>query len=279
MKNRPTGLLVKKIDALTNQPLQNVHFALYHQVTDANGNPRRDYRPITGYSDIVTDANGVLAQINMDDLAPGTYYLSETRPAEGYAPLEDDLCFTIGENGTVTAQNHPLWLQREVVSGSVSYRITIPNGFAPDPVQIVIAGKKTLLGRHMEAGEFQFIMTPVDVDGVAISQPLTALCAEGEAGQETDFSFDALIYQIADYYNAPYRDANGNALFYYVVEENIPIGAQNNVSGAIEYATDRYLVVVTLSFQGGELGVHQAVYIYDGQGVPANLRPADTAQA
>lgn len=129
VKNRTVEeLIVKKVDE-NKQPLKDVHFALYRQVTDNNGIPRKDYLPISGYEDIETDENGVLPNITMD-IGTGTYYLTETHTVSGYKKLSDDLCFTIGKDGTVSidTEKYASWLTRtDTGSGSVSYSIIIPN--------------------------------------------------------------------------------------------------------------------------------------------------------
>ena len=134
VKNRTSSLTAFKKDAVTREPVSGVHFALYRQVKDNEGHLVKDYDPMTGFEDLVTDANGVIPKINMD-LNPGTYYLTETRAAEKYAKLMEDICFTIGADGTVVinSEGHSGWLTAEE-SGSgqggtkaVAYAITVPN--------------------------------------------------------------------------------------------------------------------------------------------------------
>ena len=95
IRNRSNDLQVKKIDEETNTPISGVRFALYRQVTGVDGVKRKDYLPMRGYENLVTDVNGVLTQITMA-LDAGTYYLTETQAAENYELLSEDLCFTIG---------------------------------------------------------------------------------------------------------------------------------------------------------------------------------------
>ena len=282
VKNRTTGLLVRKVEAVTKRPLEGVHFALYPQVTAADGSKRKDYLPIHGYEDIITDENGILHEITAD-LPAGVYYLTETEPPEGFAPLKDDLCFAVGLDGKVTVENHESWLTKDTVAGVVSYTLTIPNGSAPDPVSVTVSGVKVLLGRDMKAGEFSFTLTPVDVDGNPLPNEgfQIASCAEGSAGTETVFSFPPLTYELSSYQDAEYHDTEGNALFYYLVEELTPEGAAEGVINGIIYSTEKYLVVVTLSYEDDELNAVWKTYPYDGNGVPETLRPINvyTTQA
>ena len=130
VKNRTSSLTVKKIDADERTPLEGAYFDLYRQVTDAQGDKRKDYNPMEGYKDLVTDENGILPKVTMN-LNPGTYYLTETHAPEEYALLQEDLCFTINQNGTVTIETDAFksWLSSSTdEAGHVSYTIEIPNG-------------------------------------------------------------------------------------------------------------------------------------------------------
>ena len=131
IKNRATELEVKKVDEKTKAALAGVHFALYRQVTDSSGNTRKDYLPMTGYEDLVTDENGILPKVTMA-LAAGTYYLTETQTQSGYALLSEDICFTIGKDGTVTLNNgadtgSTIARTEDAGTGKTTYELTIPN--------------------------------------------------------------------------------------------------------------------------------------------------------
>ncbi len=132
VKNRTiSGLKVKKIgvDGNTRTPLSGVHFALYDQVKDSEGNVRPAYNPKTGYDDLVTNEEGILESINTS-LGTGTYYLREKAAPSGYKKLAEDLCFTIGKDGTVKINNtgYANWLSKDTsVPGTVSYQIAIEN--------------------------------------------------------------------------------------------------------------------------------------------------------
>jgi LPXTG-motif cell wall-anchored protein len=132
VKNRTVqDLKVVKVgnDGGTRIPLEGVHFALYAQVKDNEGNVRPAYSPETGYEDLVTGDDGLLSGINMS-LGAGTYYLREKAAPSGYKNLSEDLCFTIGQDGTVTIHNagYSDWLTRDTsVLGTVAYQISIVN--------------------------------------------------------------------------------------------------------------------------------------------------------
>jgi uncharacterized surface anchored protein len=123
--------IVKKgVDGETRTLLGGVHFALYDQVRDAEGNLREAYQPRSGYEDLVTNEEGLIENITMLDPGPGTYYLKEIAAPSGYKKLAEDLCFTIGEDGTVTIHNDGYggWLTEDTSTpGSVSYQIEVEN--------------------------------------------------------------------------------------------------------------------------------------------------------
>lgn len=135
VKDRPTAFRAVKVgkenaSSETIVELQDVHFALYRQVRNTEGQYVKDYLPMAGYEDLVTDENGLIPKINLT-LNPGTYYLTETRTVEDYDLLTQDLCFTIGRDGKITIENDEFksWLTQEEdpVTHDVSYVITIPN--------------------------------------------------------------------------------------------------------------------------------------------------------
>ncbi len=130
IKNRIVDFKAVKVDAITGEKMAGVHFALYNQVTDQQGQKRKDYQPITGYEDLVTDGTGLLPNINMDNLSVGTYYLTETQTLDGYEKLSEDICFTIGKDGTVVINSGAPaeWLSKtDYANGHVSYTLTVKN--------------------------------------------------------------------------------------------------------------------------------------------------------
>ena len=153
VRNRSAELKVIKVDAVKKQPIEGVHFALYRQVTNNQGNLRKDYYPISGYEDLITDENGLLNSISMN-LNAGTYYLTENTPATGYKLIADDICFTIGVDGTVNihSEGHEGWLTTETDNslGRHSFIITIPNEIQP------IRIKKVIVSTDIPLGDAQF---------------------------------------------------------------------------------------------------------------------------
>ena len=153
------------VDGETRPPLSGVHFALYDQVRDSEGNVRPAYNPKTGYDDIVTSSDGVLEDINMS-LGTGTYYLREKTAPSGYKKLTEDLCFSIGRGGTVTINNagYASWLTKDTsVSGKVSYKIEIedePLGITirkTDEEGNLLPGSKFVLCKKNDEGSFVLV--------------------------------------------------------------------------------------------------------------------------
>ena len=134
IKNKPYTLKIKKTQkTAAGAALEGVHFALYRQVLGNNGQPRKDYQPITGYDDLVTDSDGMIPELTNafqdGSLRPGTYYLYEKSPLTGYRPLGGDVIFTVGDNGAVEldeASPSGVELQPD---GEV-YTIVVPNELA-----------------------------------------------------------------------------------------------------------------------------------------------------
>lgn len=151
------------VDGEERHPLSGVHFALYEQVKDSEGNVRPAYNPKTGFEDLVTDEEGILRDLTMS-VGAGTYYLREKAAPSGYKKLANDLCFTIGEDGTVTINNqgYSNWLARDTsISGTVSYQISVEN--APLGITVrktddsgdPLTGARFELSRKNDTGVFE----------------------------------------------------------------------------------------------------------------------------
>ena len=183
IKNRRSALQVRKIDSATDQGLQDVHFALYKQVIDKDGHKVKDYQPISGFENIVTDVNGILTEITFQ-LKAGTYYLTETQTLPDYILLDEDLCFTLGLDGTVTinSEGHQDWLTTEVDPDTqmVSYLITIPNSRD----KYVSVWKTDIYNRAITTGaDFELYLASEFDDETNTPLPDAEVIASGTTGE------------------------------------------------------------------------------------------------
>ena len=147
--------------------------------------------------------------------------------------------------------------------------VTIVNKPIPSQVVTSIPGIKTLIGKKLQNEEFTFSLRPED--------SVRELWGEGYPGgfdgsltakndAEGHFSFP-LSYTYEDYLNAEdkgFTDENGSAYFYYVVREELPIGAVDNIVNGVRYDQSQFLVQVKLSVNGDQLMVERKYYPYNG---------------
>ncbi|MBQ8927180.1 MAG: hypothetical protein IJ055_02755 [Oscillospiraceae bacterium] len=127
--NKPFTLQVVKADSEnTDQGLGGAHFELYKSVMSSIAGQIKDFRPLTGYEDLITDANGVIPGIDQT-LLPRTYYLTETQAPPGYEGLSEDIVFEIRDNGEISCDERFLARREETVGGTlhVTFTISIPN--------------------------------------------------------------------------------------------------------------------------------------------------------
>ena len=179
MKNRTVqDLTVVKVgvDGNTRTPLTGVHFALYDQVRDSEGNVRPAYTPKAGYDDLVTKDGGLLEEITMG-LGRGTYYLREKETPSGYRNLAEDVCFTIGVDGTVVINNseYASWVTRDdtAVDGAVSYQMSIENR----PLGITFR-KTDEAGQALPGSKFKLCMK----NDAGIFEAVTGIAGIGDEG-------------------------------------------------------------------------------------------------
>ena len=146
--------------------------------------------------------------------------------------------------------------------------VTIINKPIPAPVETGIPGKKTLNGRELQEEEFTFTLNPEAGVRAAWGENYPGgfdgtLTAKNDA--EGNFRFD-LSYTYDDYLNAVekgFADEDGSALFYYVIEEEIPERAENSIWNSVRYDNSRFLVVIRLFIDGNQMRTETLYYHYD----------------
>lgn len=160
IRNKPFTLKAVKVDSNDGSPMEGVHFALYRQIKASNGSLRKDYYPIEGYDNLVSDSNGLISLIN-ESLKQGTYYLVETQTVTGYELPGKDVLFTISSGGEVTIDTDSAYIGSLTTTEDedhtqVDYTITVPN--VRDSVVLTIS--KTVAGGPTDE-EFTFTLNSV----------------------------------------------------------------------------------------------------------------------
>ncbi len=161
--NDPLILRVVKIDAKDDTPLAGAHFALYPEVMGYNGQVRKDYYPVGGYEDIVSDTNGVLAGLDQT-LPRGTYYLTETVAPDGHLLLSQDIRFRLNDRGKVEllSESNLVHLTLPQTDNSFTYTLTIENERVS---QIMIQKKNRSGDLSLSGAEFE-LYRAADFDDV-----------------------------------------------------------------------------------------------------------------
>ena len=167
LHNRKFTLKALKSDSRTNEALPNAHFALYRSVKSSLSGMIRDYDPLPGYEDLVTDENGYIPQLD-STLPPGTYYLTEKDPPVGYEGLSEDIIFTISPLGVITIniQEHSGFLQSSESENDYLYLISVPNSKINSTAILTIT--KTVKG-SFGSNDKDFTFT-LNVDGADASE-------------------------------------------------------------------------------------------------------------
>ena len=125
VRNRAFTLQAVKVDAVNGEPIPGIKFALYREVMDYGRNlPMPDYTPKDGFEELVTDADGVIPQIDLDHLTAGTYYLREVQSSTQYVKLEHDIRLIISQTGQISIEKAVYsdslgqWVFSEITDGS-----------------------------------------------------------------------------------------------------------------------------------------------------------------
>lgn len=123
VKNRPAQLQFVKMNEDLTDTIEGAKFALYRELDTPTG-AMKDYRPMSGYEELESNANGIIQGLSFD-LPPGTYYLEEKAAAAGYMSL-GDVKFTINSDTTVTLQSGPA-IMDATSNGTARYIIKVKN--------------------------------------------------------------------------------------------------------------------------------------------------------
>ncbi|MCR5782278.1 MAG: hypothetical protein K6G90_06015 [Clostridia bacterium] len=129
VKNYKSSFTAVKVDSVSGNPLKGAHFALYRRIAGVNG-LIKDFFPINGYDNIVTNSAGVLPGIN-ETFPVGGYYLVETDAPAGYSRIDHDIIFTVDKTGKVeivSEQDRGLFTSTvDPDTNELVYALTIPD--------------------------------------------------------------------------------------------------------------------------------------------------------
>ena len=150
--NNPTELVLKKLDADTNQSIADVEFTLAGDFADGSDEQT-----------LVTE--GDLDGVALDRallIADGEteYTLHEVEPPAGYETIRTDLVFTVETDGTITIEN--------AAEATIAGWGAIENGFVltahDDPIEIGLT-KVDLDGNAIDNADMaQFVVRPYDAN-------------------------------------------------------------------------------------------------------------------
>ena len=142
VKDRPFVLKAVK-QSPEGRPLSGAVFQLYKEVT-IGGTPTIDFYPMLGYEHLTTWSDGTIPSVD-ESLQPGSYYLREVSPPNGYGYISGNIRFTISQTGAVTVDEMPeAELTSNLEDGQMIYTIEITDPIAqPLPTGHVLG--RTLL--------------------------------------------------------------------------------------------------------------------------------------
>ena len=101
IKNRSYTIKIKKEDSSSHAPLAGAVFDIYKLVSTMGGGTRKDYYPMTGYTDLTTDSNGIAQTLTLPMTHGNIYFITEKQAPSGYDLADKDARFAITETGIV----------------------------------------------------------------------------------------------------------------------------------------------------------------------------------
>jgi hypothetical protein len=160
--NKPYTIEVYKYDGEKTSAqgaLKEAYFDLYKGI-EGFGGIVKDYIPL--YKDLETRPDGYIPSIDTG-LEPGTYYLTEKAPPDGYVGLDGDVIFEITPLGELKLKNqqtsgeYTVELKKEELNDgrTIKYYLNIPNTRDDSTVNLTV---RKLVSGNMgnKAGQFSF---------------------------------------------------------------------------------------------------------------------------
>ncbi len=168
--NMTYSLRVLKVDADDDSPLQGAHFALHKQIK-VGPVTMFDYDPLPGYADMVSNADGVLEELD-NTLPAGTYELRELQAPLGYSPLSHNVRFVVGDTGGITLLNNYADVtvtSDDSVPGTMSFEMKIKD---PSATKLLTVTKTVTGNMGSRDQKFDFTATFSDANGIAYQNGL-----------------------------------------------------------------------------------------------------------
>ncbi|HAG05109.1 MAG TPA: hypothetical protein DCG28_06655 [Lachnospiraceae bacterium] len=167
--NKPFSFqAVKFQEGNSSNKLGGVVFALFKQVKSSSGSFIKDYRPMEGYENLVTNDQGVIDKID-ESLEKGIYYLTEIEPLQGFRNLLGDILFSVTELGGIVLISAPTGVnltESTDGAGTKTFDLSIPNKKILDDLDLTV--HKTVSGNMGDKNkDFTFTIT---VEGTADTQ-------------------------------------------------------------------------------------------------------------
>ena len=168
--NMTYTLRVLKVDADDDSPLQGAHFALHKQIK-VGPVTMFDYDPVPGYADMVSNADGVLEELD-NTLPAGTYELRELQAPLGYSPLSHNVRFVVGDTGGITLLNNYADVtvtSDDSVPGTMAFEMKIKD---PSATKLLTVTKTVSGNMGSRDQKFDFTATFSDANGIAYQNGL-----------------------------------------------------------------------------------------------------------
>ncbi len=127
---------VYKVDSTNNNHLSGAEFILYKKVTENDTEKTYYYSPsgnviwVEGEDNALKLSSTANEPIHISGIAPGTYYLRETKAPLGYNALTADIEITVSDKNEVSVSGTGIKCERDSdssTSGVIIYKITVPN--------------------------------------------------------------------------------------------------------------------------------------------------------
>ena len=183
IKNKALNLTIRKQDSNSHEPLEGAVFSIYKNVGGYI-----DINPIQGYSNLTSNANGIILNLNKTSLPQGNYFLKEITAPSNYKKLTSVLGFSVSDNGDyVFTESDDVNIETSTNSTERIININVYNTYSTVTTNNLTL-QKTVSGNL--GNKSQYFKFQIDITGTSQNAQLTLPIILTNASQQTSTKTD-----------------------------------------------------------------------------------------
>ena len=244
IKNKALNITLYKQDENTKVPLENAVFSIYKNV-----NGHIDINPLQGFSNLTSNAQGLILNLNRNSLAPGSYYLKEISAPSNYKKLTSLISFSVSNNGEYSfAESDSINVQTNTTATEKVVNVYVYNTYSSETNYNMTIRKNINgnFGNKSKYFKFQVNVSGTSADAL-LNLPIVLTNASEQTSTKTD---DEQVHQNP---TSITLDSNGTGSTYIWLSHNESIEIDNlplNIAIEVIETNEDYTPTIQIETDG-----------------------------